>query len=46
MNPGQGSSTMPKTILTAALTGVLTTRAQSPAIPYTPNEIALSLIHI
>ncbi len=31
---------MPKTILTAALTGVLTTRAQSPAIPYTPEEIA------
>ncbi len=31
---------MSKTILTAALTGVLTTRAQSPAIPYTPDEIA------
>lgn len=31
---------MPKTIITAALTGVLTTRAQSPAIPYTPEEIA------
>jgi len=31
---------MNKTILTAALTGVLTTRAQSPAIPYTPDEIA------
>ena len=31
---------MPKTILTAALTGVLTTRAQSSAIPYTPDEIA------
>nr|HMT21151.1 3-keto-5-aminohexanoate cleavage protein [Promineifilum sp.] len=31
---------MPKTILTAALTGVLTTRQQSPAIPYTPDEIA------
>jgi len=29
-----------KTIITAALTGVLTTRAQSPAIPYTPDEIA------
>lgn len=29
-----------KTIITAALTGVLTTRAQSPAIPYTPAEIA------
>ena len=29
-----------KTILTAALTGVLTTRDQSPAIPYTPDEIA------
>ncbi|WP_420645454.1 3-keto-5-aminohexanoate cleavage protein [Candidatus Leptofilum sp.] len=28
-----------KTIITAALTGVLTTRAQSPAIPYTPAEI-------
>ena len=31
---------MPKTVITAALTGVLTTRAQSPAIPYTPDEIA------
>jgi uncharacterized protein (DUF849 family) len=31
---------MNKTILTAALTGVLTTRQQSPAIPYTPDEIA------
>jgi uncharacterized protein (DUF849 family) len=30
----------PKTIITAALTGVLTTRKQSPAIPYTPVEIA------
>jgi uncharacterized protein (DUF849 family) len=29
-----------KVIITAALTGVLTTRQQSPAIPYTPNEIA------
>lgn len=29
-----------KTIITAALTGVLTTREQSPAIPYTPEEIA------
>ncbi len=28
-----------KTIITAALTGVLTTRRQSPAIPYTPAEI-------
>lgn len=28
-----------KTIITAALTGVLTTREQSPAIPYTPAEI-------
>jgi 3-keto-5-aminohexanoate cleavage enzyme len=28
-----------KTIITAALTGVLTTREQSPAIPYTPVEI-------
>ncbi len=31
---------MSKTIITAALTGVLTTRAQSQAIPYTPDEIA------
>jgi uncharacterized protein (DUF849 family) len=31
---------MDKTIITAALTGVLTTRQQSPAIPYTPEEIA------
>lgn len=31
---------MNKTIITAALTGVLTTRQQSPAIPYTPDEIA------
>ena len=30
---------MHKTIITAALTGVLTTREQSPAIPYTPAEI-------
>lgn len=29
-----------KTIITAALTGVLTTRKQSAAIPYTPVEIA------
>lgn len=29
-----------KTIITAALTGVLTTRKQSPAIPYTAEEIA------
>jgi 3-keto-5-aminohexanoate cleavage enzyme len=29
-----------KTIITAALTGVITTRRQSPAIPYTPEEIA------
>ncbi len=29
-----------KTIITAALTGVLTTRMQSSAIPYTPEEIA------
>lgn len=29
-----------KVIITAALTGVLTTRQQSPAIPYTPVEIA------
>jgi 3-keto-5-aminohexanoate cleavage enzyme len=28
-----------KTIVTAALTGVLATRAQCPAIPYTPKEI-------
>ncbi len=31
---------MNKTIITAALTGVLTTRQQSPVIPYTPDEIA------
>ena len=31
---------MSKIIITAALTGVLTTRQQSPAIPYTPEEIA------
>ena len=31
---------MPKTIVTAALTGVLATREQCPAIPYTPREIA------
>ena len=31
---------MSKTIVTAALTGVLATRAQCPAIPYTPKEIA------
>ncbi|HZQ49553.1 MAG TPA: 3-keto-5-aminohexanoate cleavage protein [Candidatus Dormibacteraeota bacterium] len=30
---------MTKTIVTAALTGVLATRAQCPAIPYTPKEI-------
>jgi len=30
----------PKTIITAALTGVLATREQCPAIPYTPAEIA------
>lgn len=29
-----------KTIITAALTGVLANRAQCPAIPYTPQEIA------
>src|SRR5262245_2347057 len=29
-----------RTIITAALTGVLTTRKQSPAIPYTATEIA------
>src|SRR6266498_313045 len=29
-----------KTIITAALTGVLATREQSPAIPYTAAEIA------
>src|SRR2546425_2868236 len=29
-----------KTIVTAALTGVLATRDQCPAIPYTPKEIA------
>jgi uncharacterized protein (DUF849 family) len=32
--------TTPKTIITAALTGVLATREQCPAIPYTPEEIA------
>ncbi len=31
---------MSKTIVTAALTGVLATREQCPAIPYTPKEIA------
>lgn len=31
---------MPKTIITAALTGVIATRDQCPAIPYTPLEIA------
>jgi 3-keto-5-aminohexanoate cleavage enzyme len=31
---------MTKTIISAALTGVLATRAQCPAIPYTPREIA------
>ena len=31
---------MTKTIITAALTGVLATREQCPAIPYTPREIA------
>jgi uncharacterized protein (DUF849 family) len=30
---------MTKTIVTAALTGVLATRAQCPGIPYTPKEI-------
>ena len=30
---------MSKTIITAALTGVLATRDQCPAIPYTPREI-------
>jgi uncharacterized protein (DUF849 family) len=30
---------MPKVIVTAALTGVLATREQCPAIPYTPQEI-------
>lgn len=30
-----------KVIITAALTGVLATREQCPAIPYTPEEIAL-----
>ncbi|HEX7263683.1 MAG TPA: 3-keto-5-aminohexanoate cleavage protein, partial [Candidatus Dormibacteraeota bacterium] len=29
-----------KTVITAALTGVLATREQCPAIPYTPKEIA------
>jgi 3-keto-5-aminohexanoate cleavage enzyme len=31
---------MTKTVITAALTGVLATREQCPAIPYTPKEIA------
>jgi uncharacterized protein (DUF849 family) len=31
---------MKKTVITAALTGVLATREQCPAIPYTPKEIA------
>jgi uncharacterized protein (DUF849 family) len=31
---------MNKTVITAALTGVLATREQCPAIPYTPKEIA------
>ncbi len=31
---------MPKTVITAALTGVLATREQCPAIPYSPVEIA------
>jgi 3-keto-5-aminohexanoate cleavage enzyme len=31
---------MTRTIVTAALTGVLATREQCPAIPYTPKEIA------
>src|ERR1700704_3474624 len=31
---------MRKAIITAALTGVLATREQCPAIPYTPREIA------
>jgi 3-keto-5-aminohexanoate cleavage enzyme len=31
---------MSKTVITAALTGVLATREQCPAIPYTPREIA------
>lgn len=38
----QGVKAQPvsKTIITAALTGVLATRDQCPAIPYTPREIA------
>ncbi len=31
---------MTKVVISAALTGVLSTRNQCPAIPYTPNEIA------
>ena len=31
---------MNKVIISAALTGAITTRQQSPAIPYTPAEIA------
>jgi 3-keto-5-aminohexanoate cleavage enzyme len=32
---------MTKVVITASLTGVLATRAQCPAIPYTPKEIGL-----
>jgi uncharacterized protein (DUF849 family) len=32
---------MTKTVITAALTGVLATREQCPAIPYTPKEIGV-----
>lgn len=43
MNLSEGSSYMPKTTLAAALTGVLTTRRQSPAIPCTPDGIATTI---
>ena len=33
-----------KKVITAALTGVLATRAQSPNIPYTPEEIRIPKI--
>jgi 3-keto-5-aminohexanoate cleavage enzyme len=36
---------MSKTIITAALTGVLATREQCPAIPYTPKEIGEEAKH-
>ncbi len=39
-NLGQGEKGRDKVIVTVALTGVLATRKQCPAIPYTPAEIA------